>query len=126
MAMTVSEPLSAQHLVSVTPDKNNQKVIKRYNCYSHRQGYPGETVRAVGYTAVFGVKKNSVMSTDDVEVNVVKRWVQDAVIDDMENRMYFIEIKNELDKMALTIDSLRLWIDNAIADGHLNKEDFKQ
>ena len=36
----------------------------------------------------------------------------------------FIEIKNELDKMALTIDSLRLWIDNAIAAGALNKEDF--
>ena len=36
----------------------------------------------------------------------------------------FIQIKNELDKMALTIDSLRLWIDNAIADGQLNKEDF--
>ncbi|MBP5187292.1 MAG: XRE family transcriptional regulator, partial [Clostridiales bacterium] len=37
----------------------------------------------------------------------------------------FIEIKHELDKMALTIDSLRLWIDNAIAAGKLNKDDFK-
>ena len=36
----------------------------------------------------------------------------------------FVEIKNELDKMALTIDSLRLWIDNAIAEGQLSKEDF--
>ena len=36
----------------------------------------------------------------------------------------FIEIKNELDKMAQTIDSLRLWIDNAIAAGHLSKDDF--
>ena len=38
----------------------------------------------------------------------------------------FIEIKNELDRMALTIDSLRLWIDNAIAEGELKKDDFKQ
>ena len=106
MAMSVTVPMLAQKLVTATPDKNNQKVIKRYNCYSHRQSYPGEAARAVGFTAVFGVKKNSVMSTDDVEVNVVKRWVQDAVIDDMENRMYFIEIKNKSDQ-TLYIDKSR-------------------
>ena len=59
--------------------------------------------RAIGYTAVFGVKENSIMSTDDAEVNVVKRWVQDAAVDDMENRMYFVEIKNKSDQ-TLYID----------------------
>lgn len=108
MAMTLSVPLYAQNLVSATPDKNNQKVIKRYNCYSHRQVSLGQSARAVGYTAVFGVKKNSVMSTDDVEVNVVKRWVQDAAIDDMENRMYFVEIKNKSDQ-TLYIDKSRCY-----------------
>ena len=88
----------AQQLLDATPDKNNQKVIKRYNYYSHRGASPSSTGRAIGYTAVFGVKRNSIMSTEDVEVNVVKRWVQDAAVDDMENRLYFVEIKNKTNK----------------------------
>ena len=98
MAMTLSSALYAQTMVFAAPDKNNQKVVKRYNCYSHKWGYPHMSGRAIGYTAVFGVRTNSIMSTDDVEVNVVKRWVQDAAINDMENRMYFVEIKNKSDK----------------------------
>jgi hypothetical protein len=77
------------------PDKNNKKVINRYNRYFHRGYSPNTAGSAVGYTAVFGVRQNSIMSTADIEVNVVKKWVQDAAIDDMENRMYFIEIKNK-------------------------------
>lgn len=88
----------AQQLLDARPDKNNQKVIKRYNYYSHRGASPSSTGRAIGYTAVFGVKRNSIMSTEDVEVNVVKRWVQDAAVDDMENRLYFVEIKNKTNK----------------------------
>ena len=99
----LSVPLYAQKMVFAVPDKNNQKVIKRYNCYSHRWGNPDMTGRAVGYTAVFGVKTNSIMSTEDVEVNVVKRWVLDAAVNDMENRLYFVEIKNKSDK-TLYID----------------------
>ena len=102
-ATVLSVPLHAQKMVFAAPDKNNQKVVKRYNCYSHNWGYPDMGGRAVGYTAVFGVKQNSIMSTDDVEVNVVKRWVQDAAVNDLENRMYFIEIKNKSDK-TLYID----------------------
>lgn len=34
----------------------------------------------------------------------------------------FLKIKEELEKMALAIDSLNLWIDNTIATGKLNKE----
>ena len=98
VAITVSAASYAQTMVYMQPDKNNKKVIKRYNSYSHRWIGPYSSARAVGYTAVFGVRSNSVMSTDDVEVNVVKRWVQDAAVNDMENRMYFVEIKNKSDK----------------------------
>ena len=103
MVMTMSAAMYAQTMVFAAPDKNNQKVVKRYNCYSHRGYYSVQSARAVGFTAVFGVKKNSIMSTDDAEVNVVKRWVQDAAVDDMENRMYFVEIKNKSDQ-TLYID----------------------
>ena len=98
MAAALSVPSCAQQMIEAKPDKNNQKVIKRYNYYSHRGAPPSSSGRAIGYTAVFGVKQNSIMSTEDVEVNVVKRWVQDAAIDDMENRLYFVEIKNKSDK----------------------------
>lgn len=33
----------------------------------------------------------------------------------------FLNIKEELEKMALTIDSLNLWIDNTIASGKIDK-----
>lgn len=95
VAMSLSAPLYAQKMEFLGPDKNNQKVIKRYNRYYHKAFAPGTGGMGIGYTAVFGVKQNSIMSTDDVEVNVVKRWVQDAAINDMENRLYFIEIKNK-------------------------------
>jgi hypothetical protein len=51
----------------------------------------------MGYTAIFGVRTNSVMSTDEVEVNVVKRWVQDVAVNDQDNRLFFVEIKNKSD-----------------------------
>lgn len=96
MVMAMAAPSCAQELVEAVPDKNNQKVIKRYNSYQHP--HMPSSGRPLGYTAVFGVKKNSVMSTADVEVNVVKRWVQDTAVNDMENRLYFIEIRNKTDK----------------------------
>ena len=49
MAMTMSAAMYAQTTVYATPDKNNRKVIKRYNCYNHRWGYPHVSGRAVGY-----------------------------------------------------------------------------
>ena len=94
-AMTLSMPLRAQTMVLLQPDKNNQKVIKRYNCYYHKANFSHPSGLPIGYTAVFGVRTNSIMSTDDVEVNVVKKWVQDAAVNDMENRVYFVEIKNK-------------------------------
>ena len=35
------------------------------------------------------------------------------------------KIQEELDKMSLTIDSLKLWIDNSIANGQINKSDLE-
>lgn len=93
MAAAVAAPSYAKKLVYLGADKDNQKVIKRYNRYRHKpRFYPGASM---GYTAVFGVRANSVMSTEEAEVNVVKRWVQDAVINDQDNRLYFLEIKNK-------------------------------
>ena len=37
------------------------------------------------------------MSTDEAEVNVVKRWVQDVAVNDRDNRLFFVEIKNKSD-----------------------------
>lgn len=95
MAMTMALPSPAKKLVFLTPNKDNQKVIKRYNRYKHR--HRGSGHRSMGYTAIFGVRTNSVMSTDEVEVNVVKRWVQDVAVNDQDNRLFFVEIKNKSD-----------------------------
>ena len=95
MAMAVSAPSCAKKLVFLAPDKDNQKVIKRYNRYKHRHRV--SPYRSMGYTAVFGVRTNSVMSTDEAEVNVVKRWVQDVAVNDRDNRLFFVEIKNKSD-----------------------------
>ena len=113
MATTMGYPLYAQTKIDVEPDKNNQKVIKRYNRF-HITPY-NLRGSSVGFTAVFGVKKNSLMSTEDVEVNVVKRWVPDAAINDQDNRLYFVEIKN---KTAQTIyidkgNSFRIYNDSS-------------
>ena len=96
MTIILSMSLYAQEMINAVPDQNNQKVIRRYNRYRHRPWY--STSPAFGYTAVFGVKSNSIMSTEDIEVNVVKRWVQDAAIDDNEHRLYFVEITNKTDQ----------------------------
>ncbi len=92
-------PLKPLKMIMAMPDKNNTKVIKRYNRYRHRSPSIFTTrPMASGYTAVFGVKKNSIMSTDDIEVNFVKKWMQDPVYSDMDNRMYFVEIHNKTDQ----------------------------
>ncbi|MCR5419525.1 MAG: helix-turn-helix transcriptional regulator [Lachnospiraceae bacterium] len=38
----------------------------------------------------------------------------------------FISIKNTLDKISLSVNTLQLWIDQAIADGNLEKKYFAQ
>lgn len=107
--MMLTMPMSSyaqdsQKIVPAVPDNNNQKVIKRYNRYRHKHG--DYAAARPGYTAVFGVMKNSVMSTEDVEVNIVKEWVQDAFYSDMMDRMYFVEIKNKTDQTIYIDKSL--------------------
>ena len=106
MAIILSMPIYAQELIDAVPDKNNQKVIKRYNRYQHRARFISD--QPIGFTAIFGVRTNSIMSTEDIEVNVVKRWVQDAALDDNELRLYFVEITNKTDR-PLYIDKSRCY-----------------
>ena len=89
-------------MIETAPDKNNQKVIKRYNrFYYHRSLTPsyGPYIRPGSpYTAIFGVGTNSTMSNDDIEVNVIKKWVISPLFTDKEERVYFVEIKNKTKK----------------------------
>jgi hypothetical protein len=38
----------------------------------------------------------------------------------------FVKIKNELEKMSLVIDALKLWVDNTVASGAIDEEYFKK
>ena len=96
---TTSLTKKHSEMIMAIPDKDNVKVIKRYNRYSHHPlSISNSPYSSVGYTAVFGVRENSIMSTDDVEVNFVKKWVPDPIYNDMDNRMYFVEIHNKTDQ----------------------------
>ena len=68
-----STTLVAQQMVYVGPDKNNQKVIRRYNRCHYRltpaQVLLSHSGKSKDFTAIFGVKTNSLMSNDDVEIN---------------------------------------------------------
>ena len=50
-----------------------------------------------------------------IEITVAEELTEDEIPD-------FLEIKEELEKMSLAIDSLQLWIDNTIASGKIDKE----
>ena len=94
-----STTLVAQKMVYVGPDDKNQKVIRRYN-RCHYRLTPAQTLlshsgKSKDFTAIFGVKTNSLMSNDDVEINFLKKWVDDPIYNDKENRVYFVEIKNK-------------------------------
>ena len=89
-------------MIETAPDKNNQKVIKRYNRYylnsTRRMAWVGKAPSEWCYTAIFGVNTNSTMSTNDIEVNFLKKWVPNPLYSDGEYRVYFVEIKNKTDK----------------------------
>lgn len=38
----------------------------------------------------------------------------------------FVSIKNELEKVSMTIDSLKLWTEQKLADGSINNEEFEK
>ena len=87
----------AQQMVYVGPDQKNQKVIDRYN-RCHFRVMLGQTLyrrKSKDFTAIFGVKTNSLMSNDDVEINFLKKWVDNPIYNDKEDRVYFVQIKNK-------------------------------
>ena len=94
-----STTLVAQQMVYVGPDKNNQKVIERYNRCHYRislaQVLLSGNNKSKDFTAIFGVKTNSLMSNDDIEINFLKKWVDNPIYNDKEDRVYFVEIKNK-------------------------------
>lgn len=89
----------AQKMVYVGPDKKNQKVIDRYNRCHYRvplgQQLMSYSGKAKDFTAIFGVKNNSLMSNDDIEINFLKKWVDNPIFNDQEDRVYFVQIKNK-------------------------------
>ena len=50
-----------------------------------------------------------------IEITVDGELSEDEIPD-------FLKIKDQLEKMALAIDSLNLWLDQTIASGKLNKD----
>ena len=89
----------SREMVYVGPDQYNQKVIRRYNRCHFRDELVQPLVRygtkAKDFTAIFGVKTNSLMSNDDIEINFLKKWVENPIYDDKEDRVYFVQIKNK-------------------------------
>ena len=89
----------SQRMVFVGPDNNNQKVIRRYNRCHFRESLVVPLTKygtkAKDFTAIFGVKSNSLMSNDDIEINFLKKWVDNPIYNDKEDRVYFVQIKNK-------------------------------
>ena len=95
-ATTAVAQQQSREMVYVGPDQNNQKVIRRYNRCHFRDELVQPLVRygtkAKDFTAIFGVKTNSLMSNDDIEINFLKKWGENPIYDDMEDRVYFVQI----------------------------------
>lgn len=91
-----------QKLVYVGPDKHNQKVIKRYNrCHTRADLQQSSVIyarKSKDLTAIFGVRTNSLMSNDDIEINFLKKRIQNPIYDDKDDRVYFVVIKNKTDE----------------------------
>jgi len=91
-----------QKLAYVRPDKHNEKVIKRYNrCHLRaelEQPYVKVGIKSKDLTAIFGVRANSLMSNDDIEINFLKKRIQNPIYNDKEDRVFFVVIKNKTDQ----------------------------
>ena len=60
----------------------------------------------------------------DRSAQIVPNLDSKKVIPPDKRREDFIRIKGRLDKLALAISSLQLWLDEKIAEGALKEEDF--
>lgn len=54
-----------------------------------------------------------------IEITVDGQISEDEVTD-------FLSIKNDLEKMSMAVDSLKLWVNNTIASGIIDKDYFKK
>ena len=96
--LTAMAQQTSRKLVNAEPDKRNQKVINRYNqCHKSPDLYTDSPL-SEDYTAIFWVDENSVMSTPDIEVTILKKRIKNAIYNDKEDRVYFIQIKNKTDQ----------------------------
>ena len=87
----------------VEADNHNQKIINRYNkCHKNHNMYV-EPELAKDFTAIFGVRDNSIMSNKDIEVSIVKKRIGNPIYNDKEDRVYYVQIKNKTNK-TLYID----------------------
>ena len=97
-----ASPIRAKRFVYMGPDKKNQKIIGRYNNCHFRIDLSFYAMKhgngAKDFTAIFGVRSNSMMSNDDIEISVLKKWVDNPLYDDKEDRVYFVQIKNKTDQ----------------------------
>lgn len=97
ISLMAQQPL--QKLDYVRPDKYNEKVIKRYNRCHFRaaleQPFVKCGIKSKDLTAIFGVRTNSLMSNDDIEINFLKKRIQNPIYNDKEDRVFFVVIKNK-------------------------------
>ena len=97
-SLTVMAQSATRKMVTVEPDNHNRKIIGRYNkCCKSPNMYP-ETQFSKDFTAIFWVAENSMMSNQDIEITIVKKRINNAIYDDKEDRVYFVQIENKTDK----------------------------
>ncbi len=96
------EPSQQHKLIYVGPDKHNQKVIKRYNrCHCREelvQPFVRPGIKSKDLTAIFGVRTNSLMSNEDIEINFRKKRILNPIYNDKDDRVFFVEIRNKTDQ----------------------------
>ena len=103
LCLLFSMPAMAQkksrEMIYVGPDNKNERVIERYNRCHFRPFLNMNQVhygyKARDFTAVFGVRSNSLMSNADIELSFVKKRILNPIYNDKEDRVYFVEIKNK-------------------------------
>lgn len=93
--LTAMAQQASRKPVNAEPDKRNQKVISQYNRCNKSPNLYTEKELAKDFTAIFWVNENSVMSTPDIEVNILKKRIDNPLYNDKEDRVFFLQIKNK-------------------------------
>ncbi len=88
----------APKMIETAPAADNQKVIDKYTRFRKLDRWKSSYEDNWGYAAVWGVKKSSVMSNEDIEVNFIRKWMPQPDFNDVEQCYFFVEIKNKTNK----------------------------